>query len=105
MHCYISDVDNCIDVLTKFKDGPTFHRHSRVIRGHDEIDFTKTIEIEERLHKKATARKVYKRKLDYQRMKPNLQDIGEEEDNKTEVAAGQAALMPSMPRASVCECA
>ena len=83
MHCYITDVDNCIDVLTKFKDGPTFHRHSRVIRGHDEIDFTKTIEIEERLHKKATARKVYKRKLDYQRMKPNLKDIGEEEDNTT----------------------
>ena len=74
MHCYITDVENSIDVLTKFKDGPTFHRHSRIIRGHAEIDFTKSIEVEEKLHKKATARKVFKRKLQYtpDKMKINL---------------------------------
>ena len=67
-------VNKVFAILTKFKDGPTFHRHSRIIRGHAEIDFTKTIEIEEKLHKKATARKVFKRKLQYtpDKMKINL---------------------------------
>ena len=59
MHAYITDTENSIDVLTKFKDGPTFHRHSRIIRGHEEIDFTKSIQVEEKLHKKATAKKIF----------------------------------------------
>ena len=81
MHCYITDVENSIDVLTKFKDGPTFHRHSRIIRGHAEIDFTKSIEVEEKLHKKATARKVFKRKLQYTPDKMNINLSNEDSDD------------------------
>lgn len=72
MHSYITDTENSVDVLTKFKDGPTFHRHSRIIRGHAEIDFTKSIEVETKLHKKATARRKYKHKLKYTPEKMNI---------------------------------
>ena len=81
MHAYITDTENSIDVLTKFKDGPTFHRHSRIIRGHEEIDFTKSIQVEEKLHKKATAKNIFKRKLQYtsENMKINMGEIDNSE--------------------------
>ena len=83
MHSYITDTENSIDVLTKFKDGPTFHRHSRIIRGHAEIDFTKSIETEVKLHKKATARKIFKRKLKYttDNININVNDLESSDDN------------------------
>jgi len=72
MPAYITDVENSIDVLTKPKDGPTFHAHSRILRGHAELNFTKTIEVLEKAHIARTTKKPFKWKQNYDSDKLNV---------------------------------
>lgn len=65
MPMYVCDVDNVVDVNTKRKDPQTFAKHSKVLRGHTDVDFTSTIEIERQKHKDNTRRKQFVRKPTY----------------------------------------
>jgi hypothetical protein len=62
---YVCDNDNAIDINTKRKDPNTFAKHSKVLRGHADVDFSATIKIEERNHKNNTRRKPFVRRPIY----------------------------------------
>ena len=72
MPAYICDAENSIDVLTKPKDSPTFHAHSKIIRGHADLEFEKTIQILEKDHQSNTTKKPYKFKTNYDKISIKL---------------------------------
>ena len=59
---YVCDSDNAIDVNTKRKDPIAFAKHSKVLRGHEDVDFSATIKIEQKNHETNTRRKPFKKK-------------------------------------------
>ena len=62
---YVCDSDNAIDVNTKRKDPIAFAKHSKVLRGHEDVDFSATIKIEQKNHETNTRRKPFKKKMKY----------------------------------------
>ena len=56
------------------QDPQTFAKHSKVLRGHADVDFSATIRIEKENHKNITRRKPYSRKLKYDSSRVQTKD-------------------------------
>jgi len=92
---YVCDNDNAIDINTKRKDPHTFAKHSKVLRGHADVDFSATIKIEERNHKINTRRKPFVRRPTYDTTTLRVKvgdEISNPEDTLDSRGAGTATI-------------